>query len=179
MKRLLSRITSVDIILWPTIIALVALLLGFDAVSIRGPSMEPSLRDGQTVFVNRLAYGLRGPGEMGYIVSWGTPGPGHLVVFRHPNGGHLAVKRCLLGPGATVRLTRDRLHIADGRSFRITSDLRGQLDGRTEIPGGFVFVLGENLSASSDSRDFGLLPVSGVHGRVIIPTGSSYRRNEG
>lgn len=170
MKQLLSRHTTVDIILWPTVIALAALLLGFDAVSVRGPSMEPLLSDGQTVFVNRLAYGLRGPGEMGYIVPWGTPLPGHLLVFRHPNGGRLAVKRCLLGPGDAVRATPDRLHIADGRSFRITSELSLQLEGRTEIPGGFVFLLGENLAASSDSRDFGLLPVSEVHGRVVVPT---------
>ena len=170
MKHLLSRHTSVDIILWPTVLALAALLLGFDAVSVRGPSMEPSLRDGQTVFVNRLAYGLRGPGEMGYIIRWGAPLPGELVVFRHPNGGHLAVKRCLLAPGDAVRATPDRLYITDGRSFRITSDLSLQLDGRSEIPVDSVFLLGENLSASSDSRGFGLLPVSEVHGRVIIPT---------
>ena len=170
MKHLLSRRSSVDIILWPSVLALGALLLGFDALTIRGPSMEPSLRDGQTVFVNRLAYGLRGPGEMGYIVSWETPLPGHLVVFRHPSSGRPAVKRCLLRPGDVVRATRDRLYTADGRSLRITSELSRQLQGRTEIPEGFVFLLGENPAASSDSRDFGLLPVSEVFGRVIIPT---------
>jgi signal peptidase I len=168
-KRLLSRSRSVDIILWPTLLAAVLLFVGFDAISVNGPSMEPELSHRQTVFVNRLAYGLRAPAGMGYIVSWKAPRPGELVVFRHPTGGDLAVKRCLLAPGDPVRVTRDRLH-ADGGSFRVTPPVVMQLEGRSAIPPGYVFVLGENLAASSDSRDFGLLPISEIYGRVIIPT---------
>lgn len=165
----MPRSRSVDIILWPTLLAAVALFVGFDAVSVRGPSMEPRLTDRQTVFVNRLSYGLRGPGGMGYIVSWRVPRRGDLVVFRHPAGGHLAVKRCLLAPGDPVRVTRRRLYAA-GRSFRVTPQVVQQLEGRSRIPEGYLFVLGENLAASSDSRDFGLLPIPEVYGRVIIPT---------
>jgi signal peptidase I len=168
MKHLVSRNRSVDIILWPSLLAALLLLLGFDAVAVQGPSMEPVLQDRQTVFVNRLAYGLRMPGRLGYILSWDEPSPGDLVVFRHPAGGHLAVKRCLLGPGEPVRVTRDRLY-AQERSFRVTPPVVRQLEGRDRVPAGHVFVIGENPAASSDSRDFGLLPISEIHGRVLIP----------
>lgn len=130
--------------------------------------MEPSLRDRQTVFVNRLAYGLKGPRDMGYVVVWGGPRPGDVLVFEHPYGGRLAVKRCLLVPGDEVRVTRQRLY-ADDHSWRITPEVRAQLGGRNKIPEGFVFVLGENLSASVDSRVYGLIPVARIHGKVLGP----------
>ena len=102
---------------------------------------------------------------MGYIVSWGTPVAGEIVVFRHPSGGHLAVKRCILGPNTPVRVAQNRLH-AGKQSFRVTPTVVGQLEGLSRIPEGYLFVVGENRASSSDSRDFGLLPVSAVHGRV-------------
>jgi signal peptidase I len=166
MKRFLSAHTSVHIVLWPSLLAALTLAITVDAVTVRGPSMEPALADNQTVFVNRLAYGLRLPAGMGYLVTWGTPRSGELVVFEHPRAGRLAVKRCLLAPGDAVRVTRERLYAEDD-SWRVTPEIVSQLTGRDRIPEGYVFVLGENPAASSDSRDFGLVPMSVVHGRVL------------
>ena len=142
------------------------LFIAVDAVTVSGPSMEPALSDNQTVFVNRLAYGLRSPAGMGYLVRWGTPKSGELLVFEHPREGRLAVKRCLLVPGDAVKVTRERLY-AEDHSWRVTPEIVSQLTGRDRIPNGYVFVVGENPAASSDSRDFGLVPLSVVHGRIV------------
>jgi signal peptidase I len=43
--------------------------------------------------VNRLAYGLRLPGTDRYLLRWGLPRQGDVVVFVTPQGS-VAVKRC-------------------------------------------------------------------------------------
>ncbi|MFO8064140.1 MAG: signal peptidase I [Spirochaetia bacterium] len=168
MKHFRSRCRSVDIILWPSLFAALLLILGLSAVQVHGTSMEPVLQDRQTVFVNRFAYGLHLPSTVGYLLFWGAPAAGEVIMFEHPRGGHLSVKRSVLGPGDSIQLSGDRLY-ADNRSWRVTPLAASQLAGRSEIPAGYVFVVGENSSESSDSRDFGLVPISKVRGRVMTP----------
>lgn len=168
MKHFWSRCHSVDIILLPSLFAALLLILGLSAVRVHGVSMEPVLQDRQTIFVNRLAYGLHLPSSLGYLLSWGAPRGGEVIMFEHPESGYLSVKRSVLGPGDSIRLSGDRL-FADNRSWRVTPRAASQLAGKSEIPAGYVFVVGENSSESSDSRDFGLVPISKVLGRVVVP----------
>ncbi|MFP4638244.1 MAG: signal peptidase I [Spirochaetaceae bacterium] len=170
MKRLVFRGVFVDIILWPAVIAACLLALGVDAVSVRGPSMEPVLRDGETAFVNRFAYGLQLPVGSGYTVSWDMPSPGDIVVFRHPTDGRMTVKRNALAPGTPVRFENGRLYAA-GHSWRVSPEVRRQLAAGERIPEDHVFLVGTNPAASTDSRDFGVLPVSDIYGRVVTLSG--------
>lgn len=55
--------------------------------------MEPAIRNGTVLIVNRLRYGLRMPWQQKYLVNWAKPKPGEVVVFYTPTG-ELAVKRC-------------------------------------------------------------------------------------
>jgi len=72
--------------------AIIIKLFLFDFVFADGISMEPAIRDGSVLVVNRLQYGLRFPGQPGYLVRWAAPRQGDVVVFYTPLG-NIAVKR--------------------------------------------------------------------------------------
>ena len=73
--------------------AIIKLFL-FDFIIAEGNSMEPAIHSGSVLVVNRLQYGLRLPGQPGYLVRWAAPRQGDVVVFHSPLGG-IAVKRCI------------------------------------------------------------------------------------
>lgn len=66
-------------------------------------SMEPTLRVGDYLLVNHLAYGPRLP-FTNAALEWGQPQRGDVVVFRHPGKvSELYVKRLVGLPGDEVR----------------------------------------------------------------------------
>src|SRR5205814_2008439 len=71
---------------------LVALFLGasvffvvqdicFDTLTMGSSTLEPRVRQSEKVSINKLAYGLRVPFWSWYLLSWGRPQSGELVVF--------------------------------------------------------------------------------------------------
>ena len=88
--------------------------------------MEPAIHSGSVLVVNRLQYGLRLPGQSGYLVRWAAPKQGDVVVFYTPSGG-VAVKRCALikgtplegtlGEGAFIAMGDNSLQSYDSRSY--------------------------------------------------------------
>jgi signal peptidase I len=62
------------------IFLIIGLLLGIfvklfvlDILTINGQSMLPSIQDKNTVFVNKLAYGITVPFSSRFFVQWSTP----------------------------------------------------------------------------------------------------------
>ncbi|MDR0731800.1 MAG: S26 family signal peptidase [Treponema sp.] len=68
-------------------------LFVFDFMVAEGSSMNPAIRPGTVLLINRLRYGFRLPGAQTYLVRWDMPAPGEVVVFYTPEGS-VAVKRC-------------------------------------------------------------------------------------
>lgn len=138
-------------------------ILRLQIIQIRGSSMEPALSDGSWVVVSRRAF--RPPRK---------PGRFDIVRFEDPSRpGHWSVKRVVGLPGEEVSLEDGQL-LVDGR--RVTEPyidpahtLNRPGNGRhVWFPrAGEYVVLGDNRVASSDSRKFGPVPVSGLRGRVI------------
>ena len=75
------------------IAAVIIKLFLFDLILADGNSMSPAIKSGTVLVINRLQYGLRFPGQEGYLLRWAAPRPGEIVVFHTPDG-ELAVKRC-------------------------------------------------------------------------------------
>ena len=98
--------------------ALLIKLFLFDFIIVEGSSMEPAIRSGSLLVVNRLQYGLRFPGQPGYIVRWAAPKEGELVVFYAPSG-EIAVKRCggFVGEGQFMARGDNSLQSYDSRSY--------------------------------------------------------------
>ncbi len=115
---------------------------GFKMVQVSGESMTPLYRDGQKVLMTNW-YWLVGPVRHDDI-----------VVIKGSSPGEYLFKRAQYLSGETV----DWVNVP--RTWTMAS-------GRYKVPEGYIFVIGDNLAASSDSRDFGPVPVEDIVGKVI------------
>src|SRR5438128_1882312 len=71
-------------------------------------SMNPNIVEGDRIFVNKLAYGLKVPFMTYHLAHWSGPQRGEIVVFYSPADGTRLVKRVVGVPGDTVALVNDR-----------------------------------------------------------------------
>jgi hypothetical protein len=107
-------------------------------------------------------------GDYGLAVRARAVRRGDVIVFRFPFGSpELAVKRAVAIPGDCMPPR------GMGRS--------GPEPGGacTAVPPGAVFVVGDNIKGSLDSRHFGPVPVGEVVGRLalVIPAARFFARN--
>ncbi len=127
---------------------------------LQGNCMEPTLRDGQRYWFNRLAY------------SWLPPKAGDLIVFQHE--GKKWVSRIVATEGETVQLQKGQIRIngemrEDGVPRNWESfDKTGLIGIKAPIcvPVGHVFVFSDNLKAEhDDSRVFGQIPFKDIEAK--------------
>jgi len=72
-------------------------------------SMKPTILEGDRVYVNKLAYGLKVPFTTWHIAQWSNPQRGDIVVFYSPHDGKRLVKRVVGLPGDTIELRNEAL----------------------------------------------------------------------
>jgi signal peptidase I len=86
----------------------------FEAFAIDGPSMEPSLLDGDRVVVAKYPYGLFLPFTHEAAVNWGGPDPGDIIILHSPADNEDIVKR-VIGVGGDEILIRDGKILRNGK----------------------------------------------------------------
>jgi signal peptidase I len=108
----------VKAVLWAFLAAIIIKLFLLDFIIAEGNSMEPAIHSGSVLVVNRMQYGLRFPGQQGYLVRWAAPKQGEVVVFYAPSG-NIAVKRCGGGEREGVFMAQgdNSLRSYDSRSY--------------------------------------------------------------
>jgi signal peptidase I len=74
-------------------------------------SMNPTIIEGDRVFVNKLAYDLKVPFTTWHLAQWSDPKRGDIVVFFSPVDGVRLVKRVVGLPGDHIELRDERLYI--------------------------------------------------------------------
>jgi signal peptidase I len=118
------------------------------------------------VFVGSSMHPTYRNGEMTLTVPAGAPlERGDVVVIERPDGP--IVKRVVLLPGDPVLEVR-----SFGRwkkAFAMRPLMRPQNVKRfrfVPVPEGMVYVLGDNIGQSTDSRDFGPVPIASVTRKV-------------
>ncbi len=74
-------------------------------------SMNPTIMEGDMVYVNKLAYDLRIPLTLKRISSWGDPEPGDIVVCFSPEDGKRLVKRVIACSGDKVEIMNNRIFV--------------------------------------------------------------------
>jgi len=129
----------------------------FDFGRVSGPSMLPTLHDGDRVLLTK---GYKKP-QQGDIIFTSVTENGAPVEI---------VKRVIGVPGDTVEIKDDVAYVNG-----IKEPDRGQLvDPRFggtwapyTVPDGYLFVMGDNRPVSNDSRYIGAVPISGVMGKVL------------
>lgn len=132
------------------------------AFYIPSPSMEPTLNIQDRVLVNKLSYRLHDVHR------------GDVVVFERPPNdlGEIRdlIKRVIALPGETVQ-GKDGTVFVDGRRlnepYLPDGTVTGQFGPKT-IPPGYVWVMGDNRSNSSDSRVFGAISQDRIVGRAFV-----------
>lgn len=82
-------------------------------------SMKPTLRVGDVILVDRLAYNLKIPFTTVEVAKWAAPRRGDIVVFFSPKNGERLVKRVIGLPGDVIAMDNDRLLI-NGRAVHYT-----------------------------------------------------------
>jgi signal peptidase I len=171
------------VIEWAVLIVaalLIALLIKtflFQAFYIPSGSMEPTLKIGDRVLVNKLSYDFH-DAHRGDIVVFNAP------PLAQSGNIHDLVKRVIGLPGETVTARADGNVYINGRRLNepyLPKDTPTDMsdvppgcghpaDGGPGcvVPAGRVLVLGDNRTESKDGRVFGPITESSIIGRVFI-----------
>ena len=83
-------------------------------------SMNPTIIEGDRIYVNKLAYDLKVPFTTWHLAQWSNPKRGDIVVFYSPYDGTRLVKRVIGLPGDTIEL-RDEQLIINGKPVSYSS----------------------------------------------------------
>ncbi|MCM3759021.1 signal peptidase I [Sporosarcina aquimarina] len=160
-KEVYSWIKS---IVFAAFIVIVCRLFIFTPVTVQGVSMEPTFEDNNRIVVSKTSK----------LDRFDT------IVFKAPDADKQYIKRIIGLPGDRIEMQDDVLYV-NGTPYeetyvkrkndfdlpRITGDFTLQeLTGKTTVPKGYLFVLGDNRLKSSDSREYGLISTDSVIGEV-------------
>jgi signal peptidase I len=120
-------------------------------------SMEPTLVQGEFIMVDKFAY------------RSGNYQHGDIIVFHAPNEpGADYIKRLIGIPGDQI--------VVDGNSVTVNGVTLKEpylaepitYTGSWTVPPGSLFVLGDNRNKSSDSHEWGFIPMDSVVGKAIM-----------
>ncbi len=153
----------VVILVGALIVALVVKTFLLQAFYIPSASMEPTLKVGDRVLVNKLSYDFHDV-RRGDIVVFGSP-PGE----DNPDIKDL-IKRVIGLPNDTVEGRDGRVYI-NGDPLKepyLPAGTSTSSFGPEKVPPGHLWVMGDNRSNSKDSRFFHTIPESLVVGRAFI-----------
>lgn len=147
------------------VVAVVIKSFLFQAFYIPSESMEPTLRPGDRVLVNKVSYDLHGIHR------------GDIVVFKRPpnEAGDPTIKdlikRVIGTPGDVIEAGPDGKVYINGKmlkeSYLPAGTVTQNLPQQT-IPPDEYFVMGDNRTNSKDSRYIGLIPGRLIVGRAFI-----------
>lgn len=143
----------------------------FEFYVVRENSMRPALPQGTTILVVKAAYGLNNPFTGSRLFGFGTPRRNDIVVFRLGREHSLLIKRVVAVENDLVEEHQGRIMV-NGRPLSGLPRVRHQglfhTGKRIRIPAQTLFVLGDNLPASRDSREFGPIPAASVVGKAVL-----------
>lgn len=147
------------------VVVVIVLLLFIFVVGLQqvvGPSMNPTLKEGDILIVNKLLYNI------------GKPDRNDIVVLMQDE--KYMVKRVVGLPGEVVEY-KDNYVIVNGEKYKETfidtdkvhtNDFSVKDLGYDVIPEGKYLVLGDNRENSLDSRDYGLVDEKEIVGKVWL-----------
>jgi len=146
-------------------------------------SMDETLKPGDRLVANRLLYSHIGIDNIWNVLPFRDmevknkssflfhiPARGEIIIFRSPmNSSTDFVKRIIGLPSEVVSIKRGQVLI-DGEPIKepyIVHKDRRSMDPIL-VPEDSYFVLGDNRSGSSDSRDWGVVPLDNIVGKVWL-----------
>jgi len=124
-----------------------------------GPSMKGTLNAGDVTIVNKLVYKFR------------TIKRNEIVSINQKD--KIMVKRVIGLPGEHIEYKDNKLYVngslvLENNIFVETKDFKLEDIGYETIPKDMYFVLGDNRTNSSDSREFGLVKKDEIIGKIVM-----------
>jgi signal peptidase I len=138
-------------------------------------SMEPTLKIGDMVLVNRFIYRFHGP-RRGDVIVFHPPGRGQNPIRGATTEADVNfIKRVIGLPGETIQVINGTVFICSAphqnchglREPYAVKQPTGNY-GPFTIPKGDYFVMGDNRPDSDDSRDWGPLPRRNIIGEAFV-----------
>jgi signal peptidase I len=169
-----------EAILMALILALFIRTFIVQAFKIPSGSMIPTLAIGDHILVNKLSYGVRMPFLEKYLVDFGAPARGDVIVFIYPEDRSKDfIKRVVGVAGDNVEVRSKKVFINgkavedshahfEGYDPQLGGTVNGDNYGPKVVPEGHVFVMGDNRDRSYDSRFWGYVNLSEVRGKAFL-----------
>lgn len=133
---------------------------------VSGSSMEPNFHDGDYLIVDELSYEI------------GEPKRGDVIIFRYPkNPNEYFIKRIIGLPGEKIEISDNTIKIFNNsRPDGFIVEESGYIPQATATTGNYVaelknneyYVLGDNRTASADSRWWGSLDRHYIIGKALL-----------
>ncbi len=144
-----------------TVLLAVLLYFAIDAVFARvrveNISMQPTLYQGDVLVVNKVAYKI------------GKFKTGDVVVFHNPNNEvEDYIKRIIGTPGDTVDVFNGQVSVNGNVLTEYYIAAAPNYEGEWIVPANSIFVLGDNRNQSSDSHEWGFVPIKDVVGKALF-----------
>lgn len=169
-----GTLNTVGAFVWDLVkIVLIALII---IVPFRMFVAEPFVVSGQSMLPNFHNYDYLIVDRLSYIT--GSPQRGQVIVLRYPKDTtQFFIKRIIGLPGETVQIEQGHVTIINSQYpqgltlnepyLSPGTPTFGQTQG-IHLGSGEYFVLGDNRTASSDSRVWGILPRDDIVGKVWL-----------
>jgi signal peptidase I len=126
-------------------------------IRVDGFSMEPTLRTGEFVIVNKLAYKLS------------QPKLSDVIVFHYPRDPQQEyIKRVIGLPGDNVVISNGQVSVNGQIIDEPYIAAAPAYQSEWTVPENSLFVLGDNRNNSSDSHSWGPVPMDEVIGKAIF-----------
>ncbi len=161
----------------------VALQASIQHFKVNGESMQPTLAEGERLVVNKIVYLRIGWNDLADVIPFLDPSPvsadstlftfsqpkhGDVIIFHYPlDPTRDFVKRVIGVPGDTIEIQRGQVFrngVAIEEPYVSRPDHRST--GAVGVPAGAYYVLGDNRAVSTDSREWGMVPLENVVGRM-------------
>lgn len=138
---------------------------------VNGDSMQYSFENGEHLLTDKLSYRFKEPGR------------GEVIVFKFPRiERYDYIKRIVALPGERIKIQKGIIYIYNEENpygyeleepyLNPNTQTRGRSfieEGKeTKVPEGHYVVLGDNRENSSDSREWGFVPIDNIIGRAIF-----------
>jgi len=155
-------------------------------------SMQPTIKEGDRIIVNKMAYDLKLPFSQLSLMVTGEPQRGEIVVFESKAADNRLIKRVIGLPGDVIEMRNEALFI-NGKAvsyhpsqqnapqmfaietlgdikhaIKIDKNKSKQLSSFNAItvPAKSYLVLGDNRRNSADSRVYGFVPRHEIKGKA-------------
>ena len=172
------------------LVIFLALQFSVQNFRVEGSSMQNTLSEGQYLLVNKIVYLRLDPQTLNTFLPFVSldedkslfpfhpPRRGEIIIFRFPgDASRDFVKRVIGVPGDVVEIRSDSHMFVNGEELdepyitlpdRCTTRPNRCARVPVTVPPDSYYVLGDNRSASNDSRAWGMVPAENIIGKTWV-----------